>query len=414
MIFRFLNYLKENNIDFCIINGYENTGKDIESDNDILFRKKYFKKIEEIIEDFCKKNNFLYIQNFHHDIYAKNIFIFDAKSQILNLDLYGELSRKGVIFFEEKEIFDNLEYYESLPILSVEKEFIYYLYKKLDKKDLDKNVFLYLNKLWNKNPEKVKKTIREKFNNTGNLIIKSFENKDLNLLISNRKNILNDVKKQVSLKRKLKNYRRIIKRIINSTGFSVAFLGPDGSGKSTIIKKLINSNLPFRREDYFHLKPIKVFTSNRTSTKDPHKYHKYTPLISYIKLIYFLFQYNYGWFKYIWPLKIRSSLVVFDRYYDDLLVDTKRYRYGGSVDIAKFVRNFIPKPDLYFVLVTDPEIIFERKKEVPLFEIKNQVKKYEELVDDKKYIKIDVSKSPDENVYFIIKKILEKMNEKYK
>ena len=201
---------------------------------------------------------------------------------------------------------------------------------------------------------------------------------------------------------------------MNPTGFSVAFLGSDGSGKSTIIEKIMGKNLPFRRKDYFHLKPFKTDMKNKKVVDNPHAYPEYGKIKSYIKLFYFLYQYNLGWIRNILTLKIKSSLIVFDRYYDDLLIDTKRYRYGGSIKFAKFIRNFIPKSDLYFVLVAEPEIIYERKKEVPFDEIKKQVKKYEELVDNKRYIKVDVSKTPDEIVSFIVKKILEKMSERYK
>jgi len=82
--------------------------------------------------------------------------------------------------------------------------------------------------------------------------------------------------------------------------------------------------------------------------------------------------------------------------------------------VAQFIRNFIPKPDLYFVLVADAEVIYERKKELPLDEIKKQIKKYEQLANNKQYIKVNVSKSPDEITNFIIKKIMEKMSERYK
>ena len=37
----------------------------------------------------------------------------------------------------------------------------------------------------------------------------------------------------------------------------ICFLGPDGSGKSTIIEKLLIQELPFKNKEYFHLKPIK-------------------------------------------------------------------------------------------------------------------------------------------------------------
>ena len=192
-------------------------------------------------------------------------------------------------------------------------------------------------------------------------------------------------------------------------GFTICFLGPDGSGKSTIIEGLLKEDLPFAQYNYFHLKPFPQKGSVEIQVvTDPHKYKPYSLLKSYCKLLFFVYQYNKGWASHILPLKSKSSLVVFDRYYDDILVDNKRYRYGGNVSIAKLVRYFIPKPDIYFILTTDANIIHKRKQEVSLKELERQIYDYKSLVDGKRYINIDVSKTPKEIVLEISSIILSK------
>ena len=132
-----------------------------------------------------------------------------------------------------------------------------------------------------------------------------------------------------------------------------------------------------------------------------------------MKLCYFLYQYNLGWLKNIIPLKIKSSLVIFDRYYDDLIADNKRYRYGGGIFLAKFFRLFIKKPMLYFILVTDADIIYKRKQEVLFSELENQVKKYRNLADNKRYYEIDVNNEPKEIVKKVNSILMNKMHERY-
>lgn len=196
-------------------------------------------------------------------------------------------------------------------------------------------------------------------------------------------------------------------------GISIVFLGPDGSGKSTIISGLLGEKLPFENSYYFHLKPIhkKKNDINDVIVENPHQFLPYGAFKSYLKLMVFIFQYNLGWFRNIRPLLNKPSLVIFDRYYDDLLVDFKRYRYGGSLSAAKWVSNFIPKATFYFVLTADSEIIHKRKQEVSLSELSSQITGYRSLVDNDRYIHIDVSRRPEEIVEQIKGILLKKVHE---
>jgi len=117
--------------------------------------------------------------------------------------------------------------------------------------------------------------------------------------------------------------------------------------------------------------------------------------------------------KNIAALKIKSSLVIIDRYFDDMLVDNRRYRYGGSLTMAKLARFLIPKPDIYFILTTDAQKIYERKQEVSFEELERQIEAYESMADGKRYFHIDVDRSPEEITKEIVTIMMEKMNERY-
>ncbi|MAC83449.1 MAG: hypothetical protein CL624_04875 [Arcobacter sp.] len=417
MINKLFEYLKVKNISYCILNGYEHLTNTLNTENDIdiLFRKDDFKNIESVLKNFCNLHQYSIVQNYHQERYAKNIFLYDFENnQFLNLDIYGELSRKGVVYFSEKEIFNTLSNYKDIPILSTEKEFIQYLIKKLDKNDCSLATFNKLKELFDILTDEQLLILNKFFDTTYNEIKNSFVKNEIKKLNNNSNKIIQSFlkKKKFSISSFSYNSIRILKRIIKPTGLTIAFLGPDGSGKSTIIDKVQTSVLPFRRIDYFHLKPI-LQKNGDSSTSEPHALKPYSFSKSYIKLLYFIYQYSLGWLKNISILKIKSSLVIFDRYYDDILVDHKRYRYGASKKIAKLFRYFIPKPDLYFILTTDADIIYKRKQEVPFEELERQINEYRKLGDEKKYFNIDVNRTPDEISKEIIDILARKMNERY-
>jgi thymidylate kinase len=417
MIRTFIKYLDKNSIKYAVTNGYEDLLRNIllEHDVDILFKKKDFLIIEEILENFCEINGFQIVQIYHQEVYAKNIFIYNSKTQeLLSLDIYGKLHKNNFVYFTEEEIFNNIITYKDINILVPYQEFTHYLLKKISKNELKKEVFNYLKKIFYKDSLNCSTVLEDHLIETGKIIVESFKNNDFSTLLKEQNNILLDIKtSSPSILYWLQDKVRFFKRIFMPTGISIAFLGPDGSGKTTIIDSLLVAHLPFRRVDYFHLKPI--YTSNKTNTitSNPHEFKPYNSIKSYIKLMYFFCQYNLGWIKNIVPLKIRSSFIIFDRYFDDLIVDSKRYRYGGGSFAAKFCSAFIKKPSLYFVLITDAKIIYQRKQEVSFEELENQVKKYKSLVDNKRYFEIDVKESPNLIVKKVQKILMEKMHERY-
>lgn len=209
-----------------------------------------------------------------------------------------------------------------------------------------------------------------------------------------------------SCRKKLQKLYLFFIRMYEKPSLTICFLGPDGSGKSTIIEALKNQN-PFVNFKYFHLKPT-IKKKSSTIIINPHSDPAYPIFVSYLKLIYLIFQYNINWILNIWTIKLTPAIIIFDRYFDDIIADPKRYRYGGSLKVVKIARMFIPKPAITFVLVAKSEIIHSRKKEVSKKELDSQLERYTNLCLDYKFKKIEVSNSIPEIVNEVIREILNK------
>jgi thymidylate kinase len=181
-----------------------------------------------------------------------------------------------------------------------------------------------------------------------------------------------------SVRYALANVLRLIRRWLEPSGIFVVFLGPDGVGKSTLIKYLTQIISPaFRRLRVFHWRPMLLWRRKHCgNAADPHGRSQHGTWWSLGRLFAHLLDYWLGYWLVMRPLLARSGLVIFDRYFYDLLIDPKRYRYGGPLWVVRLLRALIPRPDLMFVLDAPEQILLSRKQEVAPEEAQRQRQTY--------------------------------------
>lgn len=105
--------------------------------------------------------------------------------------------------------------------------------------------------------------------------------------------------------------------------------------------------------------------------------------------------------------KIAKQLVIFDRYYYDYFADMKRYKYSLPNWFPLAFEWMIPKPDMVFVLDGSPEVLYERKKELPIEELSRQCSVFRQLAQkEKNFHLVDVNRDLDAIVDDITRTIL--------
>ena len=181
----------------------------------------------------------------------------------------------------------------------------------------------------------------------------------------------------------------------------IAFLGCDGSGKSTVIER-IDADL---REQgiavvrgHWRPAPFDAARDSSGAADDPHGIAPRGTFGSIAKLGWLWFSWWAGWFRGLGRCA-KSGCVIFDRFHADLLVDPRRYRFGGPMALARLASALMPHPDLVIFLDAPAEILYARKQEVSLETLSNSRERYLALCrTHPRFTVIDASQSVDQVV----------------
>jgi thymidylate kinase len=329
----------------------------------------------------------------------------DGGPRFLHVDVCGDYRRFGILFLRADELLPFRRREEvGFWVLSPAKEFIYYLLKKVDKGALDDRQGRHLSECWSKDEHGARAEVDRFWQGRDADLLKSAAaSRAWQPVVSNMRRL------KVALRRKVRRsplaaigeLGRRVDRVLRPTGFVVAMLGADGSGKTSVLKLVQERMAPaFRRVGRYHLRPFVIGrrVEGAAAVTDPHGAAPRGVGASVAKLGYFLADYVLGASGPILRDRIYSTLVLFDRYVHDLQVDPRRYRFGAPVSLARWTANVSPQPDLFIVLDAPAQVMRARKEEVQLEELERLRARYRDLAQrlgPSKAVLIDASRPLD-------------------
>ena len=383
-----LHHMDASGVDYVVLGDMENFPR-IDTDFDIVVAD--LGQFVSALREFCRLNNYRLVRAHAHATGIRFDIVVD-EHQYPPVILRGPDVQFFATWYIRKRVF-SLEQLLARRVRSpagiyiprAADAFLQYLIRRIDKGELTESQGNYLSRLWSESAGEVMQALPMFFDSLQCQHIQSAaESGNWKAIIDHIPDLRLSLSRRAAFdwQRYLWIVRRIYHRLLWPSGLFVAFFGPDGSGKSTVIGGIQAALCDlFSGVSVTHLRPRIGARKNDYGgvVTDPHGRPPRGVFTSLLKLVYFCLDYFVGYWGYIWPAKVGGACVIFDRYFDDILADPLRYRFGAPLFFVKQFRRCIPNPDCCILLDAPGSVLQERKQEVSREESLRQRQAYLDL-----------------------------------
>ncbi len=386
----FLEGLERHCSAYCLLGACNDLPAEVHSDIDFMVSPADFVRVPQVLTEIGNAAGFRLVQEIEHETTARRFELAQSgpgRVLYLHPDSASDFRLKGRRWLCAEEILRRRRRHANgFWVASAADNFHYYLVKSLEKGRLEAPQAQELGRLFTEDPERCGQILEQRLSReSAQQMALACGSGDWQGVFARVPALGKELMARAPhypLRDRAAELGRLIRRWKNPAGLWIAVLGPDGSGKSTVIEQLQAALAPaFRRTVRMHLRPrlLRGTSASEIANTDPHGQQPRGVAASTLKLVYFWADYVLGFWGRVRALLVRNSLVLFDRYYCDLLIDPRRFRSRAPRWLARTIGAMIPMPDLMLILDAPAEVLQARKQEVTAEESARQAQAYREF-----------------------------------
>lgn len=374
-LFRFLD---EECVEYCVLGDVRGFPASVGADLELVMEAPARRLLPSLLKAFCDRNQLQLIGRRERPqqiaVYALSWSSRERRPEFLSLSVRGDYFRGGRRLWTAAELLkdrarapDLSQSRSAIFVAPAAKEFVRSLLQCIDEDRLTPRDGEHLSRQWRLDPEGAALQVARFWHvgREGGVVIRAAAADHWDPVRASRRALYSalafrNVPSPASWRREL---RRRIEQWIRPQGLLIACLGPDGTGKAHVVEALTQHPLAiFDRGQAMHLRP-RVVRRAPAEGRTVHSRKPWGRIGTIAKLMMFAADYWLGYSLRIRPGLVRSTLVVSERYFDDVLVNPRRYRMDRPRAFARLLSPWIPQPALWLVFDAPAEVLRARRSE---------------------------------------------------